>query len=142
MSNTSVEQLRSYVEQLKNLSEQIDTASDILKGLNNQYNEIEQKILVVLEENQMDGIKIPGVLNVYTSEHYSFKQPSGNENEHEFNTWLEQEGLTHLRKLNSNTLNSELNNRRKKAAEDGQLFMPPPGIDAPTIIKRLNARKA
>ena len=73
---------------------------------------------------------------------YSFKQPDGIESTEEFNKWLEDEGLNHLRKVNSQTLNSELNRRRKEAEENGELFIPPPGIEIPTLITKLNARKA
>lgn len=142
MGEITVEQLRAHVEQLKSLSDQIDSASEILKGLNKQYDELSAKIMEALEKNGLENFKVPGLLTVYTVDRYSFKQPMGQENEEAFNAWLEQENLSHLRKLNSNTLNSELNQRRKKAEETGELFMPPPGIEAPTIIKQLNARKA
>lgn len=142
MSINSPEEVPAVLEQLKSVREQIDSTKNILSELNAKHEEISNILLEYIEKTKQNGIKVSGLLHVYKVEHYDFRQPDGVENEQAFNNWLKEEELDHLRKVNYQTLNSELNRRREKAIEEGQLFQPPPGIELPNLRIKLNVRKA
>lgn len=135
-------ELRSQVENLKNISDQIDAAEAIVKDLNKQYETISQNLITYLQETKQKTVAFPGLLKITEVTDFYFGQPQSDEDVQNFNAWLENEGLQSLRKVNSQTLNAELNRRRKLAEENEELFIPPPGIDLPTTRHKLRVNKA
>ena len=136
----TVDQLRKEVEELKALSEQEDSAEEILNGIKKQIEAKKQIILSCLQANNLDNFKVPGVLQVSIRNEFYVKQPDTVEKVQAFNSWLETNGLDELRKVNSQTLNKLYRERLEAAAEQGEI-VEIPGLDMPTTKTTLTKRK-
>lgn len=134
--------LRSYVEKLKDISDQIDSAESVVKSLNQEYEKLSQILISHLQTTGQKTVAFPGLLKVTEVTDFYFGQPQSDDDVQNFNAWIEAEGLNSLRKVNSQTLNAELNRRRRAAEDAGELFIPPPGIDIPTTRHKLRVNKA
>lgn len=143
-SNTpapTVAELKTKVLELKELKDLEKDADDELERRKALRKAKEEEIFVILEANELKNFKVPGVLTCSIKNEYYVAYPQSMEDIEAFNGWLEEQGLTHLRKVNSQTYISEIRKRIDEAREKGELFSIP-GVPEPTTKQSLQARKA
>jgi len=136
----TVKQLHDAIIDLKEIKNQKDSAEDILSGISERYEAQKLRVLDMLQKTGKQGEKIPGVANVVVANSFYVAQPNGADNEAAFNSWLAENNLDNLRKVNTQTLNAMFRERLEAAAENGEIVVIP-GLEAPTTKTTLRILK-
>lgn len=138
---TNNEQLKLKIANLLELKANKEMLEDKAKEASKIFEAASYDLLQVLEATGLDSIKAHG----YTfspREEMSVKNPQTPEDKEAFFLYLKEQGLfENMISVHSRTLNSMYKSASEDALRRGELEFRIPGIEAPTVFKKLVIRK-
>lgn len=133
-------QFNDEVKKLKELKNKKDELEDVADEAKKAYDEQRTVVQSFMEANELENFKLPGVANVTLAEEFFVAYPQSQEDIQAFYEWLASKEMDHLRKVNSQTLNSLYKQEREAAKERGDVVFIP-GLPQPSVKRTLRVLK-
>lgn len=141
-----IKELQEKIRRLKDERDQYDAMKRTLEGIGNTCDAIEAEILAHFEENDMTSFRVDGVALISVSEKLTVKTPKTPEDKVAFFNYLKEtkgeEVMLHYQTVNSQSLNSFFKAEMESKTDEEKLTFNLPGIEAPSMVKKLSVRKA
>lgn len=141
-----IKELQEKIRRLKDERDQYDAMKKTLEQIGNTCDAIEAEILAHFEENDMTSFRVDGVALISVSEKLTVKTPKTPEDKIAFFNYLKEtkgeEVMLHYQTVNSQSLNSFFKAEMESKTDEEKLTFNLPGIEAPSMFKKLSVRKA
>ena len=141
-----IKELQNKIRELKDQRDQYDAMKRTLDQIGCTRDALEADILQHFEENAMTSFRVDGVALISISEKMTVKTPKTPEDKTAFFNWLRDtkgpEVLLHYQTINSQSLNSFFKAEWESMSDEKKLTFVIPGIEAPSMVKKLSVRKA
>jgi hypothetical protein len=120
----------------------VDEMTALLKVEADKLDDLKSKVLVCLEQHEMEKYHVEGFGLIFTSERFTVPTPKSVEAKKEFGKYLQKKGIFwELMSVNSQTLNSFYKTEMEAAIAKGDVDFKVPGIGEPSHMRVLNVRK-
>lgn len=144
LADTSIAELQAMVKQLAEMRVIETDRRGELSDYSTQVEQLEQRILGVLEAHNLKSFKVEGIGNVYTSDKLQVSFPKDPEQAEMLRAFLLKEGLGTALTINHQTLNSMYKARKEELLLQGDIFDFSgvlPGVAEPKVYKTIGFRK-
>lgn len=118
-----------------------DAINERLKTEKEKLGLIDAKILSAFEEAGCEKQIVKGVGTVYLKDYVSYKTPKTMEQKQELKGYMGKDKWEAMTSINSRTLNSWANAEFEKAVEEGNHNFKIPGLEDPTMTRKVMTRK-
>ena len=141
MTEVTLSSLEDLVKSIKDKRDEIDAQSDVVKKLNSELGELEQKCMGYLKEAGKDSYQSE-YGTIYQIQKPRITTPKTDEDKKAFFAYLEEKGLfLQYASVNSNSLNSFYKAEFEAAKERGDMAFSIPGLGTPSIYESIGFRK-
>lgn len=118
-----------------------DTVNERLKEEKKKQEAIEAKIMAAFESSDCEKQAVKGVGTVYLKDYTSYKTPKTMEEKAALKEYMGEEKWEAMVSINSRTLNSWASEEFNKAIEEGNHQFKIPGLEDPTMTRKIMTRK-
>lgn len=143
LSTTSIADLQHMVKTLSEKRKHYDDEKTKLSALNAEVEELESKILSVLQESNQSKFSVDGIGTVSKVKKYQVSFPKDEENANKLRQFCLEQGYSDKLTVNYQALNSLYNSIKEEKEMRGELDFTDviPGVGEPVVRETLSLRK-
>jgi hypothetical protein len=143
LSQVTIGELQGMVKNLSEKRKEYETQKKIASSINEEVEIIEQKILSVLENQNLTKFNVDGIGTVYTSDKFQVSFPKDPDKADALRAYCYENGLASMLTMNHNSLNSLYKSKKEELELAGELDFSNvlAGVDEPKVYKTIGFRK-
>lgn len=143
LSQTSLTELQDMVKKYAHLRKEKEALAKQASDKEAQIDEMEAKIMSVLEASNMEKFPVPGIGTVYTSERFQVSFPKDAEQAATLRAFCMEHGLANELTINHQRLNAIYKARKEERNLKGEMSLDDilPGVGEPRVFKSIGLRK-